>query len=464
MFLLSSLPFPLYSAYMDLHTELDRCVMCGMCSQHCPTYELTSNESESPRGRIALISAFNNGQLDISDKLVTHLEHCTGCRACEAYCPSAVRFGAIMDMAKALIAEHRPQPRAQQQIQNLLAKPQQTQRLGRWLGRYQRWGLQRLMRATGLLSLTGLSESDNLLPKRLPKIARSPNQPEYSPAVDEHNLPNQGDVALFTGCVSSIFDREALDASRRLLNRLGYGVYTPVDQTCCGAMHQHNGYPGKASELAKANLHVFNKLNIEAIVHTSTGCTSFLQEYAQLTSDSNKDAHKGFATKVQDINEFLLNANWPSNLTIQPLPKRVAVHEPCSARNVLHVANKPYQLLESIPEIECIPLPDNARCCGAAGSQLLSPSKLSQLLREKKLDALSELNTDTNSNTCIDILVTTNIGCALHLAAGLREHGQNVEVLHPATLLMRQLESPQLAVQKDGKKRKPVPPPSLPLE
>ncbi len=361
-----------------------------------------------------------------------------------------------MDMASALIAKHHPQPRYQQQIQNLLAKPQQTQRLGRWLGRYQRWGLQRLMRATGLLSLTGLSKSDNLLPKRLPKIAHSPEQPEYSPAVGEHGLQKQGDVALFTGCVSSIFDREALDASRLLLNRLGYGVYTPVGQTCCGAMHQHSGQPDKAAELAQTNLAVFNvsgnkpgnTLNVEAIVHTSTGCTSFLQEYNQLFSSES------FSNKVQDINQFLLNVNWPSDLAIRPLPKRVAIHEPCSARNVLHVADKAYRLLEAIPEIECVPLPDNAQCCGAAGSQLLSPSESSQLLRNKKLDALihlkTELNTDTDINTNIDTLITTNIGCALHLTAGLREHGQNVEVLHPVTLLARQL-APEITALDDSK-------------
>jgi glycolate oxidase iron-sulfur subunit len=430
MFLLSSLPFPIYSSYMDLHAELDRCVMCGMCSQHCPTYALTADENESPRGRIALIGAFNNGQLDISDKLVTHLEHCTGCRACEEYCPSAVRFGAIMDSARALIARQRPQPRIQHQIQNLLAKPQQTQRLERWLGRYQRWGLQRLMRASGLLSLTGLSKSDGLLPKQLTKTTHPPKQSEYSPAVGEQ----AGDVALFTGCISSIFDREALDASRDLLNRLGYGVYTPTGQTCCGAMHQHNGYPGKASELAKKNLNVFNKLNIEAIVHTSTGCTSFLQEYNQLVSGGS------FTTRVQDINQFLLNVNWPSDLVIRPLPIQIAIHEPCSARNVMHVANKPYELLEAIPELECAPLPDNALCCGAAGSQLLSPSTISLKLQQKKLDALIHLKTNLNIDTNIDTLVTTNIGCALHLAAGLREQNQSVEVLHPVTLLFRQLE------------------------
>jgi glycolate oxidase iron-sulfur subunit len=412
---------------MNLHAELDRCVMCGMCSQHCPTYTLTADENESPRGRIALISAFNSGQLGISDKLVAHLEHCTGCRACEDYCPSGVRFGAIMDAARAKISKQRPLPRAQHQMQNLLAKPQQTQRLGRWLGRYQRWGLQRLMRATGLLSITGLSKSDALIPM----IPRASKQPEYSPAIDQAGIKKRGDVALFTGCISSIFDREALEASRYLLNRLGYGVYTPVAQTCCGAVHQHNGYPDKAAELAQTNLRIFNeldnKLKIEAIVHTSTGCTSFLQEYKQL------DSNGSFTSKVQDINQFLLNANWPSNLTFQSLPIRVAIHEPCSARNVMHIANNPYQLLEAIPEMECVPLPDNALCCGAGGSQLLSPSTLSLRLRQKKLDTLS------NSN--IDALVSTNIGCALHLAAGLREQNQNVEVLHPVTLLARQLKS-----------------------
>jgi glycolate oxidase iron-sulfur subunit len=406
---------------MELHAELDRCVMCGLCSQHCPTYALTADENESPRGRIALTSALSQGQLTINDKLASHLEHCTLCRACENACPSGVHFGFIMDQAEAIIVQQRPPSHQGKYLQDILAEPEQTRRLGRWLERYQRWGIQRFLRATGLLTLTGLKQRDSLLPP----IQHSPASPIYSPSIGEH----RGDVALFTGCVSSIVDREALNASRLLLNHLGYGVHTPDDQTCCGALHQHGGQLDKANELAQTNLAVFNTLDIKAIIHTSTGCTSQLQEYTP-----------AFNSEVKDINQFLLEHGWSGDLSFHPLPKRLAVHEPCSARNVLHVADTTYRLLSAIPDIEPIALPDNAQCCGAAGSQLLNPSPIALHLRQNKLEALSKLE---NEGTGIYTLVTTNIGCALHLTAGLRTQGKKLEVLHPVTLLYRQLKKTQ---------------------
>ena len=404
---------------MDLSTEIDRCVMCGLCSQHCPTYALTADENESPRGRIALISALTQGQLALNDKLASHLEHCTLCRACENACPSGVHFGFIMDQAEALIGKLRPPSRQEQRLQDILAEPEQTRRLGQWLERYQRWGIQRLMRATGLLSLMGLKQRDNLLPP----IQHGATFPVYSPPTGEH----RGDVALFIGCVSSIFDREALSTSRLLLNTLGYGVHTPQNQTCCGALHQHSGQLDKANELAQTNLAAFNALDIAAIVHTSTGCTSQLTEY-----------NPAFKCEVKDINQFLLEHGWPGEITFEPLTKRVAVHEPCSARNVLHVADTTYHLLRAIPDIKLLALPDNAQCCGAAGSQLLNPSPIAQRLRQNKLEAIARLKEEESE---IDILVTTNIGCALHLAAGLRTQGEKLEVLHPLSLLYRQLKA-----------------------
>jgi glycolate oxidase iron-sulfur subunit len=406
----------------ELQRQTDRCVMCGMCSQHCPTYALTGDENESPRGRIALISALNSGRLELDDRLAGHLEHCTGCRACEDYCPSDVAFGAIMDTSRALLAPQRPLSPRQQRFMELVTQPRRLARLGRWLVRYQHWGLQRLARASGLLRLFGLAEAESLLPR----LAGDSITPGYSPALDEH----RGDVALFTGCVSSLVDRAALHATCRLLNRLGYGVHVPAQQTCCGALHQHGGQPDVATALAHTNLEAFAGLDIQAIVHTATGCTSMLTEYAQLL---NTEDAKAFADRVLDINQFLAQADWPAGLSVQPLSGKLAVHEPCSARNVLHQAEAPYTLLQRIPGLEVMALPGNARCCGASGGQLLEATDFARRLREDKLEAAATLDIHT--------LVTTNVGCALHLAAGLRQRGLTVEVLHPVTLLLRQIEA-----------------------
>jgi len=402
---------------MNLSAELDRCVMCGMCSWHCPTYQLTTNENESPRGRIALIAALNTGQLTADATVQTHLEHCTGCRACEAYCPSGVHFGAITDEARTLLPNSPPP--------SLTLSPQAT----RWLRIYQRSGLQKITRASGLLKPLGLAQKESLLPF----VPDTPDWQDYYPVRPETD--HYGDVALFTGCIANVFDREALDASRRLLNALCYGVHVPPAQGCCGAMALHNGRTDEATVLAQQNLQAFAKLDIQAIVHTASGCTARLSEYSQQLPDGQH-----FVGKIKDINQFLVGIKWPASLSVAPLHKTVALHTPCSLQNVLHQADAPHRVLQRIPQLEILPLPQNTRCCGGAGQYMLAQVDFARQLREQTLDTLNNLCSAKETRQKTDTLVTSNLGCALHLAAGLRERGQAVVVTHPVVLLARQLK------------------------
>jgi glycolate oxidase iron-sulfur subunit len=400
---------PSEDARIDLLAELDRCVMCGMCSQHCPTYQLTADENESPRGRIALIAALSTEQIEADTTVQTHLEHCTGCRACESYCPSGVRFGAIMNEAKTWLPKQRG-----------LTPLKITPLASGGLRLYQQLGLQKIVRASGVLKPLGLAAKEGLLPR----IPATPQWQDYYPA--DANIDPRGDVGLFTGCIANTFDREALDASRRLLNALGYGVHVPPTQTCCGAMALHSGQPEEANQPAQQNIDAFAALDVQAIVHTASGCTAALSEYTQQLPDAET-----FSDKVKDISQFLAGIEWPAELTIAPLPKTVALHTPCSLQNVLRQADAPQRLLQRIPQLEIAPLPKTTRCCGGAGQYMLEQANFAQQLREQTLDALNGINPQQQ----IDTLVTSNLGCALHLAAGLRERGQTIGVIHPVVLL-----------------------------
>jgi glycolate oxidase iron-sulfur subunit len=149
--------------------------------------------------------------------------------------------------------------------------------------------------------------------------------------------------------------------------------------------------------------------------------------HAQITTEAAQ-----FAEKVQDISQFLYTIHWPEDIRFSPLAKRVAVHDPCSLSHVLHQQDRPYALLNKIPSIQLVPLADNGHCCGAAGLYMLAYPKIAEALLQKKLFALKAINPE--------ILVTSNIGCALHLAAGIRQQGMDIEVMHPVTLLARQMQ------------------------
>jgi glycolate oxidase iron-sulfur subunit len=394
----------------------DRCVMCGMCLPHCPTYQLSRDEAESPRGRIALIQGLANGGLELNPRLEAHLDHCLGCRACEAACPSGVNYGDIIDGGRAMIHEQAKTAPVPRLLYSLVPRPRRLRLAGRILRLLQRSGLQRLARGIGITRAMGFARLDALLPPLAPLSAWQ----DYYPPVGKQ----RGEVALFLGCIADFADRPTLNAAVQLLTRVGYGVHIPRRQTCCGALHLHQGDRYIARHLAECNAAAFNTLRVEAVINTASGCGVTLTEYP-------RNEFPRLEAPVNDINAFLASIPWPAELGLAPLAQRVAIHDPCSLRHALHQAQAPYQLLQRIPGIELQALPDNQRCCGAAGSYMLTQAETADRLRDDKIAALQKLDAD--------ILVTSNPGCALHLRAGIRAAGLAIEVMHPVALIARQL-------------------------
>jgi glycolate oxidase iron-sulfur subunit len=230
----------------------------------------------------------------------------------------------------------------------------------------------------------------------------------------------RGEVGLFLGCVARVTDVETLSASIFVLNRLGYAVHVPSRQGCCGAMHASLGEPEKVRVFEEQNLQAFAGMNVEAVISTATGCGASLKSY-----------RLDFAGRVRDISEFLTEAGGWEAAGIVPLAEKVAVHEPCLMRNVLHCQDKPYDLLRRIPGATVVPLAGNDQCCGAAGTYFLTQPDMAASLLADKIGAVKASGAQ--------ILASSNIGCAMHLAAGLKAAGIEIEVVHPITLLARQM-------------------------
>ncbi|HEY9150596.1 MAG TPA: heterodisulfide reductase-related iron-sulfur binding cluster [Gammaproteobacteria bacterium] len=404
--------------------DTDRCVMCGLCLPHCPTYGLSRDEGDSPRGRIALMQGLASDALPVGERLLGHLDRCLECRACEAMCPSEVPFGRLMDAARARVEPQRPRRPGSRRLRQwglgLLRHPRRLRTLARMLRYYQRSGLQWLARHSGLLWLLRLAP----LEARLPRLQRPLTAGRHAPAG-----PMRGRVALFTGCVESVAGADTQRDALRLLSRLGYEVDIPRGQGCCGALSQHNGDPATATGLARANLAAFDATGLEAIVSTASGCGVQLAAYGALYAAEHPRAAV-FADKVLDISSFLAAQDWPRGL-LQSLPETIAVHDPCTLRHGLKQHRSVYRLLERIPQLQTVTLNASGACCGAAGSHVLTQPAQATALRRPHIEQLRALGVRT--------LVSSNIGCALHLAAGIREAGLEIAVLHPVSLLVRQL-------------------------
>jgi glycolate oxidase iron-sulfur subunit len=403
---------------MDEQPSLEntgQCVMCGLCLSHCPTYLKTRNEAESPRGRIALMRAIHTHRLPLDRRLAGHLDNCLACRACEAVCPAQVPYGELIHAARYAIARARHRGLGLILSGPLLRHRALRRMLGALLRGYQGSGLQHLVRRTGALGPLGLRRLESFVPdpshETIGPFATEP--PGTAPA-----------VALFTGCVAELFDRDTLAAGRRVLTRLGYRVYQPRRQTCCGAIHQHQGAPGRARTFMARNLRAFAGRG--PVISCASGCGAQLAEYHKHLGSREAAA---FSERHRDIAGFLAQQPWPEALRPQPLHARVAVHTPCSLRHVLGQADQPRALLARIPELELIELPEG--CCGAAGSYMLSHPAMADALVRDQVQAIRAARAR--------IVVTANIGCRLHLQAALRREGLDIQVIHPVTLLERQL-------------------------
>jgi len=389
--------------------DAGECMRCGICVSSCPTFRLFQVDEETPRRRIRTISKLLIENQPISADERRHLDNCLQCRACESVCPSRMAYGQLFDQAQ---AELKVKPNGLAKLAfKLIENKHWLKRLMPLPAIYLKLGLQKPLRRSGLLKKLHLAEAEALLGKpALRALAVS------YPA----SATKRGRVALFTGCIAEHFDRETLQAAIKLLNAIGYEVRVPPQQGCCGAIHQHNGQ--SAAALIDNNIAVFDALDIDAVLHTATGCGAMLSEYP-----NDDEAGQRFRQRLCDINEFLLQ-HWPDELQLTSSTLTVAVHEPCSQRNVLKNQQSVYALLEKIPGLSIAALADNHICCGAGGSYMLSHPDNAGQLRDLKRQAITD--------SAADVVVSSNFGCAVFINAD----GSRVE--HPLQLLVRQL--PQL--------------------
>ena len=386
--------------------EAAECLRCGMCVSGCPTFRLFETDEETPRRRIRTISKVLVEKQPLSDDERFHLDNCLQCRACETACPSRMAYGSLFDQARAVL-QIKPKGWARLALW-LIAAKRWRHRLLPGLAWYAKSGLQKPLRRSGLLEKLGVAEAEALLAA-----------PAVQPLAENHPAPGQarGRVALFTGCIAEHFDRPTLSAAIRLLNAIGYEVRVPSEQGCCGAIHQHNGQNAEA--LIANNINVFTATGFDAVLHTATGCGAMLSEYP-----GGGEAATIFRNRIADINDFLL-AHWPDELQLRPLAAKVALHEPCSQRNVLKNTASTYSLLAKIPGLTVSPLAGNPLCCGAGGSYLLTHPDNAGRLRDMKRQAIAEAGAD--------IVVSSNYGCAAFIG------GPEVTVVHPLSLLAEQL-------------------------
>ena len=432
----------------DAPAEADmyRCVHCGLCLSSCPTYGVTGLEMESPRGRIALMKAVNEGRVGISERIVSHWEACLNCRACEAVCPSGVPYGRMMERTRAQVRAHGRQSAGMKRmtrwfLQAALTRPGLMRFGARLLRVYQQLGMQAVVRNTGLTRL--LPGSLRQLESQLPRMSSrffGPSRRVYRPHPDlpperegRKDTPPEREgaegkrVALLSGCVMPLMQGATMEAAVRTLTRNGCEVTVPPGQGCCGALNLHAGDLETGRAMARRNIDAFLSKDADCIVTCSAGCGSTMKEYEELLKDDPEYADKAreASEKTQDITEFLTEL--PFRTPLARLERTVTYQDPCHLAHAQRISAAPRAILRGIPGVTLLEMENSSMCCGGAGVYSAVQPLLSGRILSRKLDAIA--------TTGADEVITANPGCMLQLEQGLRAAGQRTPVRHVVDIL-----------------------------
>lgn len=386
----------------------DQCVRCGLCLPHCPTYRLAANEAESPRGRIAMAQAMASDGFVPSPAAQLNLDHCLGCLSCEKVCPSQVQYEEILIASRSLLATRRRPALLERLLVDAsalvrLARLAQGLRAWRWLPR-----LARVLPEGGLARRLAMAQLPAPTPMDAPDVGR--------------RAPSRGRITLFRGCVASVHDRDTFAATHRLLTALGYEVTSTPAAACCGALAAHAGNVAEAAQHGGNVRARVAEAGSDTVLVTASGCLGTLRGQMQ-----------GRGT-VHSAHRFIVQDSGFKELRFRPLAATAALHLPCTEINVDDGSDALRQLLGRISQLLVHELPLQPRCCGAAGSYFLQHPDMAQALRAQKLDQAAAFTPD--------LILTSNIGCRMHFKLGLDRLSPRPEVLHPLTLLARQLEYP----------------------
>jgi len=409
--------------FLDYDKSL-ACIHCGLCLSSCPTYLETGNENDSPRGRIYLMRAVQDGRLPTGGAAVRHIDLCLGCRACEAACPSGVQYGELLEHTRDHLEKHHDRSAFQTflrrvAIEKVFPFPSRM-KLALLPAR-----LLRVLNAEKLLPQFA-REALSLLPEHAPEM----KLPEVSPPFADS--PSRGRVGFVSGCVMSVMFGETNQNSVRLLNATGFEVVTPPTQGCCGALYAHGGNLAAARDSARWNIATFERYKLDAIIINAAGCGSTLKEYGHLLRDDPEWAERAarFSSKVEDLTEWLAArisqfGFWPSDFG------RVTYHDACHLAHAQRITKQPRDLVKVVAGDKFVELPESDVCCGSAGSYNLTEPEMAGRLQRRKTDNI--LKTGAN------VVITTNPGCVLQIRAGLKKAGSNIEVLHIADFLVRSM-------------------------
>lgn len=410
----------LASGYDD---KLLACIHCGLCLEACPTYVITGNENDGPRGRLYLMRAVAEGRLEkTSSAFATHIDRCLGCRACEQVCPAGVEYGQLLEASREVLLEAQPKSDLANRLlrfvlRHVWVSPARLRVFFAASRVFRDLGLARVALKTGLARL--------ILPRAEFAMALLESSKGVSRTRTQRRKGRGERVALFTGCVGEGLFARVNRATERVLDANGFTVEIPTEQGCCGALHAHAGDLEGARELARKNIAAFD--SDAPIITNAGGCGAMLTTYAHLFAhdESLAERARNFSARVRDVSQQL--ATTEMRTAPSPVDQSVTYDTSCHLMYGQGGGEASQRMLRAVAGENFVALNGTERCCGAAGVYNLLQPEMSKRVLEEKLDQVKE--------TGAAILATGNPGCQMHIGAGACLSGMSLRVCHPIEIV-----------------------------
>jgi glycolate oxidase iron-sulfur subunit len=390
---------------------IDECVHCGFCLPTCPTYVLWREEMDSPRGRIQLMAAALDGEIELNDTVVEHFDACLGCVSCVTACPSGVEYGTLIELTRERVEQEHRRGAGDRLLRGaIFALFPHPRRLRRALALAP---LSRVVPAPGRLGL---------LAELAPPWADSRGPAATTAATGTA----EARAGLLTGCVASVVFGDVNRATARALSAWGIETVTP-SAGCCGALHVHAGRREAGRRRARRTIEAFERAGVDVVVTNAAGCGSHMKEYGRLLADDPAFAERAerFSARVRDVSEVL--ADGAPRAELHPLELRVALQDACHLRHAQGVVSPPRRMLGAVPGLTLAEPAEQDICCGSAG--------IYNLVRPDAARELGDRKAANVARTEPDAYAAGNPGCLIQVTAALRRAGRPTPAFHPVELV-----------------------------
>ncbi len=410
--------YELLEKYRD---EVSRCVRCGSCQAVCPTYAVTGDESMVARGKLSLIEAVLNGELELTDRFKERMSKCTGCLGCVENCPGGIDPVKIINAARGQFFKDRgSDPASRFILQHILRSERLLYPTAKMIGMLVKYIY------NPLLKMRSLPFPMGRINRLIPDIGESCLRNRI-PGVVEVKNPRMR-VAFFTGCMIDLVYQDTGISIIDILKRSRIELVIPRYQFCCGAPAYYIGDRDTAIFLAENNLDIFDSLEVDAIITGCATCGRMLKDvYRVILGDNGMDA---FTSKVVDIHKFIRdNIDHIYSKKSKGDRIKVTYHDPCHLSRGQGVKKPPREILKAIEGVEYIEMEGADKCCGGAGIFNIRHYNLSIYIAEQKVNSIKK--------TGADIVATGCPSCQMHLSNALYRAGLNIRVMHTVQFLMQ---------------------------